>query len=198
MSNKFLPKVPNWFRLPDYVRNIFQASVDNSASNLLALDSEGNPVLVDKSTIGGGSGGGNDLKFAEFTLTDTDLTQATMLEVIPAPGAGKVIIPVTAVFSSNLSVAFSNPGFEAMILGWGSSKAADANIFEIFDFVLETVGGFFNTRGAAADFLTRDFVAQFDPRNQPLNLYLSNNAGGSFTGGVGTLKITISYLEIEF
>ncbi len=57
MSNKtFLPKRANWFRLPEYVRNILEAGVDNAAEDLLALDADGNPVLVEKSSISGGGG----------------------------------------------------------------------------------------------------------------------------------------------
>ena len=54
-NKTFLPKRINWFRLPDYIKNIFEAPVNNSATNLLALDSEGNSAIVEVSSLSGGS-----------------------------------------------------------------------------------------------------------------------------------------------
>tara|TARA_R100000656_G_scaffold123720_1_gene100609 strand:+ start:706 stop:1011 length:306 start_codon:yes stop_codon:yes gene_type:complete len=46
-----LPKKVSWFRLPEYVAAIYEAAVDNTAVKLLALDSEDQPVYVEKSSL---------------------------------------------------------------------------------------------------------------------------------------------------
>ena len=54
-NKTFLPKRANWFRLPDYIKNILEAPVNNTAVGLLALDAEGNSAIVEVSSLGGGN-----------------------------------------------------------------------------------------------------------------------------------------------
>lgn len=56
MSKKrpFLPPIRTWFRLPEFVDEIYDADIDNSAELLLGFDSDGDPAFVEKSTLGGG------------------------------------------------------------------------------------------------------------------------------------------------
>lgn len=69
----FLPKTIDWFRLPEYIRSLFEAEPDNTAEKLLAFDSEGNPVTVEKSSISGGSGGVQTIVAgAGIAVDDTD------------------------------------------------------------------------------------------------------------------------------
>ena len=65
MTNNFLPSTVSWFRLPEYLKAIYEADVDNSARNLLALGADGQPVIVESTSIGGGGGGTDDQTAAE-------------------------------------------------------------------------------------------------------------------------------------
>ena len=108
-KDKFLPKNITWFRLPEFIRNLFEAEPDNSAEKLLAFDSEGNPVTVEKSSITGGSGS-DDQTAAEVPydnstsgLTATN-TQDAIDELASGSGTDDQIaseVPVTP--NGNLS-----------------------------------------------------------------------------------------------
>ena len=130
-SKKFFPDKITWFRLPEFIKNLFEAEPDNTAEKLLAFDSEGNPVTVEKSSISGGSGA-DDQVAAEVPydnttsgLTATD-TQAAIDELASGSGTDDQIaaeVPVTPIgnlASTNVQSALEELQNDIDVLGQGT------------------------------------------------------------------------------
>ena len=50
---EFLPEATTWFRLPEYVKAILEPKLDNDAVELFGYNSEGTPVKIERSQLGG-------------------------------------------------------------------------------------------------------------------------------------------------
>lgn len=132
---------------------------------------------ADWSQVGGG--GSQPVREATQTFTDVDLaaaiSQATALQVAPAPGAGKIIVPLF------LAVTTANPDAigNASVVGWygaaGDTVTFNPNVF--FNQTLAWSSGLGNG-GNAGDV------------DQP---FLISQQNGPITVGSGPYVVTLLY-----
>lgn len=130
-------------------------------------------------------------------LSDTQIKSLpnTPVEIVPAPGNGKMIMPVGVVMSSHQVAAYENvsasnyTAFTFMLSGFGVYGVK--NIYSFLTFGADCVlpGSPINLVSVTAG---TDSLSEFD--NRPLTLALDNEYG-NLTGGdpANTLTITVYY-----
>ena len=126
----FLPSNVSWFRLPDYVKAMYEAEVDNAATNLLAFNADGKPVIVESSSISGGGGGTDDQTAAEVPfdgmaagLLATDV-QAAIEEVqTTVDGFGSAAQSEESDFATAAQGALADSALQPAISGVVSNPA---------------------------------------------------------------------------
>jgi hypothetical protein len=162
-------------------------------------------------SVSGGGGSGLLLK-ATVTLTDAQIKAlpTTPVEIVAAPGAGKLIWPLSAVIVCDTSangytntdnvVALFIEWWDGSHLSnqWGVSHPNVLNLLTAFDKVVlhvppaDTPSAF----GVELDgiYLSTSQLADF-----PLRLRLPNDPAGNFTGGdpANTLRCTVFYCVVD-
>ena len=76
---EFLPEATTWFRLPEYVKAILEPKLDNDAVELFGYNSEGTPVKIERSQLGGSesvtvNSTAEQIKFLQYLIVVTYLT----------------------------------------------------------------------------------------------------------------------------
>jgi hypothetical protein len=142
-------------------------------------------------------------------LTDDEIKAlpTTAVELVPAPGAGKAIIcPMiynagVCMFITNLAVGYSNITFGSQIqFAIGDGSAIDSQFGGGSNF--ETLLAAGNKMWAiASDYfqVSGQSSSVSELENKALNLAITQNTDGNFTGGdpANTIEITISYSIID-
>ncbi len=125
---------------------------------------------------------GTQTKTVNVSSAEILALHTTPKELIPAPGAGKVIVVSSAVFSLDAGTQYA--GGSTVDVNYGSDTTALVLPFQNMQNATDAVG-----RGA-----TNDSNLDITPGiNQ--NVELKNN-GSAFTTGTGTLKVFITYQTI--
>jgi hypothetical protein len=148
---------------------------------------------------GGGSGG---VLAATKILTDSQIQglNATRVEVIAAPGAAKMIVPLSAVFIPSVGGgAYGSFTGANLFLGTQTDEAALLDIIDEAGLGLLLVAGYLfqvSTNQGAAASTTLGFTQQYEPygfENEPL--VVGVYGGGPFSGGdaANTLTIIVHY-----
>jgi hypothetical protein len=188
---KDLPQKKTWFRLPEYVKAVLEAGVDNTAGNLLALDADGSPVLVEKSTITPESSPGDaaEILSATVVITDINITPASVYNLVAAPGVGKLIMPISVISKVKITTGYTNGGGEELIITHDANLNLQTRSIGITDYT--TIGNQAATGSVDAPFDALNI-------NKPLDIVLSDNSTGSLLSGVGEITVTVKYGVVDF
>ena len=143
------------------------------------------------------------------TLTNAQIKAlpTTGVEIVPAPGDGKVLVLVGGVYCLTTTVAYTNIHANAILFMGGSF-----NFFEVSSYLPAGSSGFLQATSNQWATVTpnnplRDmgggvYVTQerwdsvSDIANTPYKLYAQNYGSGNFTGGDAgnSLKVTVRYM----
>lgn len=128
---KYLPKTVNWFRLPEYIKSIFEAEPDNSADLLLGFDNDGNPVIVEKSSIvGGGDQDASEVDYDNSTSgLVADNVQDALDEIVASGGSG-----------ITLTSQLTNDGEDGTSRFVEEDEITAAPVFNSIDTAVSTIG----------------------------------------------------------
>lgn len=159
----------------------------------------------------GGSGGGVEILSASRTLTDEQIkalpTTGGGVEVVAAPGVGKMIVPISAyaildstagAYSDTTDASLGlvcNSNFMSSLTKWGSSLSDNKKSYIPF-----LVPYSENGTGTFADnvvtYSKTDAPTQLE--NQPISVVDSWGGIPDYTGGnaANTLKVTVYYIEV--
>lgn len=162
-----------------------------------------------------------NLAYTTITLTDAQIKAlpTTPVEIVPAPGANRMLVIQTALLSTNAAAgAYTNvtsDNFSYVRFWYGSNDYAsvltDRNIagfdlssvfsngrITVFPPML-LIGYESAVLGNPVMFVGPDIYARNDAVNQPIMLSVSNHNNGDFTGGHpdNTLKVIVFYAIIE-
>lgn len=167
-----------------------------------------------------GGSGATGLKATEVTLTDADIKAlpTTPFEIVPAPGAGKAILPVRmTLFFKSGATAYTNidPDLAEVAIEFGGEVSGLMGNDSSLGVPLTMVTAFFGStggllkvftwpyqddRGAANQWgiLTYEW-AYADIENLPLLLSFNNNGAGDLTGGDAANEMVARtlYEEVE-
>lgn len=156
---------------------------------------------------------GVQLCSAQVTLTDAQIKAlpTTGIQIVAAPGAGKIIRPFKTFLDTNTSAgAYTNladGGFITIETGGNGLGQVIGNNAATSNSELTDLLGVASQRGQDVDQSYQDYQATFDgvysysfalsgPTNGALTIRAYNAAAGNFTGGnaANTLKVTVLYL----
>lgn len=167
--------------------------------------------------FGGGGGGGSEMIHqATISLTDAQIKAlpTTPVEAVPAPGAGKMLIPLSVVVHvDGVGGAYDNIDLADGYIALAWNGAVDAVYLALTD---GTLGQVFNLLGAATNCLvivppnseySSVYLSTGGPHNtrlisevvnQGLDIYAFNSLG-NFTGGdaANSMKVTVLYTIID-
>src|SRR5687767_13459334 len=138
---------------------------------------------------------------AKRTLNDAEIKAmptAPYPEIIPAPGAGKMISILKVIARLVTAATYTNGANTAtMMLLVGDTQTTFATLPSFFDGVVDyttDMPPYFDTPGTSAIY---DLTAAFE--NQPVSAFISNGGSGNFTGGnaANTLEITVYYVLVD-
>jgi hypothetical protein len=151
-------------------------------------------TFVTSNTAGGISKG---VILEKFVDTD-DVALAAMsntgyIDVVPAPGAGKILIPVFWNIEKNSTTAFGMGSGNAINLQWGVSAFDGFNWGQLNADL--TTGNRAALTGQPTTALSTTAYGTRDPRNKPLSIH-GNTAITSGAGTV-TLRVTVMYYTIN-
>ena len=168
-KDKFLPENITWFRLPEFVSKLFPATVNNSALNLLAFDSEGEPVLLEKSSISGGAGSEvNDLTAA---VTWADIPDANVPE--SAVTQHEAALNILSSQVSGLATVATSGDYNDLLNQPAIPTAGNG--------LTDTAGVFSLGDATVNENITLDFVPTGDDRNARTFEIVNSTDGRSFT-----------------
>lgn len=162
---------------------------------------------------GGGGGGASVVQSASVTLTNAQVLAlpTTAIQLVAAPGAGKILVPLLAWFYVNWTADYTNIDASAALgIEYGTTLASALATFqEATDFGNQVSNLLADGASHAAVMGPGDFASstggavsgrgQFadDPGvvNAALNVYANNAPSGNFTGGdaANTIQVTVYY-----
>lgn len=153
------------------------------------------PTGVDRLEIEvDGADPGNDFNFQQVILTDLTYDTETNIEVIPAPGLGKVIVVDRVLIKSNITSVYTPAGTNPFLyLGW------DAPTYKEFFLVLHTndytaTGKVWKYNSSELpNFSSSSSTRVTDLENIPMTVSL-RSTGTSISGGAGTIEINVWYV----
>lgn len=166
--------------------------------------------------MGIGSLGWSPIKIATVTLTDSQIqTLPTIpVEIVAAPGSGKMVLPLYGVASLDWTANYTNINTAArlfiattnaqnLILGDLVELVGNANVSGLLAFgadalaffpprVVSNIDGSY-TRGVGGGWATSDF------NDDGLSIGAANGGAGNFTDGdpANTLKVTVYYTVVD-
>lgn len=173
-----------------------------------------NGALVETTTQGIanlGGGGGSSILTKTITINDSDFKTlpSTAIEIIPAPGVGKIILPISFYAKLNASAGqYTNldPASNVLNIGWGDSSGAfvDNMMYITFSFIETlttdwTIGGIFGFISANMyDAVQAVETGERNVENTALVVGAYNSLG-NFTGGNVTniFKLTVVYMILD-
>lgn len=174
----FLPSNVSWFRLPDYVKAMYEAEVDNSAANLLAFGADGKPVFVEKSSVSGGSltaGTGIDITASVVALDAASQASLAAADTALQPAISGVVSNPATTLTPAMGGSISWAGTESNLykvtltepstLENASAPVTDA-VYQ-FIFTQDATGG--RTLALGSNFRQADGVAAIDLSSAPAN-----------------------------
>lgn len=145
-----------------------------------------------------GGGGGGELHVSDpVSLASADIlsSNTSPIEVVPALGSGKVIMPIlgTGVFTFGTTEYQNASDLDLIWAGQEAEETAFSGLsFEQFALGLANADGFFRMTAPSQPFKTRPLV-EFD--NIPLVLHMENNDP---TDGDGALaNVVVFYVVID-
>lgn len=153
-------------------------------------------------STGGGGGGESLVQQASVTLTDAQIKAlpTTEFQIIAAPGADKVIIPLFALFRPTISVAYTGIDADAQLYLVSSSWLTtiyNENLNDVSQLLGGSIWSFMgpNLGVDAGGFLLSSQTGE--ESNLPINLGASN--GSDFTGGnaANTLTVVVLYVVVD-
>lgn len=186
--------------MPPYPNTLVYGRTSADENVPLCVDDDGKLVV---------SGGSSILRQATVTLTDAQIKAlpTTGVDVVAAPGAGKILIPQFAWARVAWTADYTNIAAAAVL---ELRFTGGASFFCVLDNSVNTavgsllagggpdaVGGYFGLRtrpGAAANYGIAGLY-DADVANLPLTIVGNNDGSGAFTGGNGanTMTVTVAY-----
>lgn len=191
------------------------ATLAADADTALAANSDSRAATQKavKAYVDANAGGGGILSLATLTLTNAQILAlpTTSLEILPAPGAGKIIVPFHAMLRMTYIGGTTNiDGSAKVAVVWGSGF--DGNSLDVINEATSGGGKVSNLIASGTDaqiFLS--FQQEVDSGitspllngntsafNNALYLWCDNNGAGNFTGGDAgnSLKVYVWYTEL--
>lgn len=128
------------------------------------------------------------IELATLTLTDTDVQNlaSTPLELIAAPGANKVIIPLTVTCALNYVSSFTGGGSKLIVQMTSSIKLWQTSMLDSAQTANQFASG------------SLGWIGNFKPTSTYANQPITVTAGSNYTGGTGsTVVITCIYYVLD-
>jgi hypothetical protein len=130
------------------------------------------------------------LRVASVTLTDAQIKAlpTTAIQIVAAPGAGKVIAPLTAIILTEITTEYTNVNSPSMlVIAEGAAS--------VFDTDADDRALYFPD----ADIVQLSTLASVTRMENTALSILSSNELGNFTGGnaANTLKVTVYYMVVD-
>jgi hypothetical protein len=139
----------------------------------------GSGLVLSDTTLAATGGGGGALQTAAVSLTAAQINSNTPIEIISAPGAGKIIVPVITVYSSVFGTTRYSGGPGGIYWNFTLGDLADGGDSSVM------------TQGASVTNISTgayNGVASAVANNAAVS-YCS-----SYAGGDGTLNLTVFYV----
>lgn len=161
--------------------------------------------------LGGGGGGGGSGVVSRATLTVTNAQilalPTTSLQIIAAPGAGKVIAPFLVLMNSTIVDAVTNiDGDSSIAVVYGAAWDNSALDFiwensswaKVSSLLTTSQATFLSTAQSDEGGFTKGVVGGSGQVNNGFYLYGSNGSSGDFTGGNAgnSLKVFVFYTTV--
>lgn len=141
---------------------------------------------------------------ATITLTDAQIKAlpTTGIEIVPAPGAGRVLRPYLALIISNFATVYTNldAGNLGMVIDDGAGDVTDycsmTGMMNSTTRKVASMGPYSVTDDASGNGVVPRLNLT-GAENSPLTLFASNAAAGNLTGGnaANTLKVIVHYVS---
>ncbi len=167
--------------------------------------------IISAANVIGGDGGGSSYLVASVELTDAQIKalptfSSGYIELVPAPGANKVLLLAYAVLKWNITGgAYTNISADnTIVIAFGdfagyASNLSTIPVDDVDRITILSQPSFVDGRGSWAGFLDAyvNGVEATNVINQPLKLASDNT--GDFTGGnaANTLKVTVYYVVVD-
>jgi hypothetical protein len=142
--------------------------------------------------------GGGAVTSRTTTLTSAQLLDLanTPIQVVPAPGAGKLIVPISYTIKYNhVTTPYTIQGGSTMIVQYTNGLGLGSNVIA---FVANTLNGFFDSSASQVQVMGLNLSgvqSQVDANDlQGQGLFILIN--GALTLGDGTLDVTVFYATI--
>lgn len=131
------------------------------------------------------------VSFTAKVLTNAQIKAlpTTPIEIIPAPGAGKIIVPISAFLHLKTTVAYAS--FD-VLLSFSLIRGTAGSPLFVHTFADDLLDSTANTNGNMLEVTVND--ADADVVNKALNLKVDNGSTGDFTGGDAANFLSVSVL----
>lgn len=167
-------------------------------------------VEADWETLESGGGGGSDVvQKASITLTDAQIKTLPTAprDIVAAPGAGKIIVPISAmvilnttagaytgVTDASFQLSMQGTYVSAPVIAQASLLDTGINILPMLIPIAENGTGAFD-----GTVVTRNNAIQGDWENKPLQIFDFYAGIGNYGGGnsANTMKVLVSYIIVD-
>lgn len=170
----------------------------------------GFPAAIQAVFTGLYSPDGGSLLSATVTLTDAQIKAlpTTPIEVVAAPGAGKIVIPTQAVLYFDFTAQYTNINVAAYlgVLQNGSSgllsllnEAIGSGVSTFLQYGEDAVATLTQPRILQSSAIAGHVNPASDMVNTSLRVEAFNDTDGNFTGGnaANTIKVTVYYIVVD-
>jgi len=160
----------------------FYRWLPNNTYESISIVAQGNLADTDLQTA--------SVQEATVIITDTNITQASAYNLLPAPGANKMIVPISIVSKIQITTAYTNIAGETLLIAWDANSVNEAAGIGFGDYEIV---------GQTVYVLPIQNVYSGNNINKSLDVVLSSYGGaGSLTGGVAEITIKVRYEVIDF